>query len=439
MKYLYLALIVFTLCAILIPPLHYGYVYPTGNDDTYHHLENIEHNENATFPPGYYAPLILAELLPDSPDTAFFWFNYVSLILIALTLWYVASKLFNPLAGILAVWLCMFLTPAFYMLFNQGAIFNLSGLYILGLLSLLTFCLWLRTRRPYHAVLSILLLMVSPLYHPSSFYILVGISVYIFMRLIYEGITRNPSRWLGWYGIGLVLAILGAMKLSLGALGHFIGLYAWYQEGVIGFYDWFAHFASSWGIVLLLLALVMCWYLKVKLPKETLIVLGICFVLWIIGAFTGLFPSPYRAGLDLAIMLSFTTAGVLGIVIKARGSKLFSIAIAGVIVVGAVPMLTHWFANDSAMQPEDIQAVEYINEHGYTWNSSHMVQERIYERYTEPEHLPLKQADVFIWREEPQSCRADPECCWFDKVVVDKPPGTPLLDLGLVKIYNIDK
>jgi len=401
----------------------------------------MEHNPEAKFPPAYYAPLILGGMLPDPLDKAFFWFNYVSLIAIAFTFYYVASKLFNPLSGILAVWMCMFLTPAFYILFNQGAIFNLSGLYVMGLLSLLAFCLWRKTKRPYHAVVSLLLLMVAPLYHPSSFYILTGIALYVFIRLICEGVWGIHTKGLGKYAVGLVVVVLLSMQISIHTLGNFVGAYAWYQEGAIEFVDWFSHFGSSWSVVLLLLVCVMWWYLrgKVNMPKEPLVVLAICLALWVFGAFNGLFPSPYRAGLDLAIMVSFTTAGMLGMVIKARGSKLFNLAIAGVIVVGAVPMLVHWFDNDSAMQLEDIQAVEYLNEHGLSWNSSHMIQERIYRRYTEPQHTTLADADVFIWRESPQSCRADPECFWFDKVVVDKPSGTPLIDFGLVKIYELDK
>ena len=432
MKYLYIALIIFTLCAILIPPLHYSYIYPTGNDDTAHHLETIEGNPDAQFPDsGYYAPLLLK--LPNPPDTAFFWFNYISLIVIALTLYYVASKLFNPLSGLLAVWMCMFLAPAFYMMFYQGAIFNLTGMYILGLLSILATCLWLRTRRPYHAVLSLLLLIVTPLYHPSGYYILAGIAIYVVVRLILEGIKKNLSKGLGWYGIGLVLVCFVSALLT--GMESFIQTY---NEGAIRFYDWFAHLASVWVVVILLICGAMWYYLRPAIDKATLGVLGCIILVLVVCAFTDLVPQPYRAGLDLAIITAFTSAGILGVIIKARGSKLFNYAIIGVIVVAAVPMILHWFDNDSAMQPEDIRAVEYLNENQLTWNSSYMVQERIYMRYTDTAHLPLDQADVLVWRESPQSCRSDPECYWFDKVITPEPNGSPLVDFGLVKIYKVD-
>ncbi len=168
------------LCLVIIaPPIFYGYIYPTGGDDTAHHLATIAKiTLSHPIPESYQAvvilsncgewligyPLVLMREFFHIPLTAsFLWFNYLVLIGIALTSYFVFSKLCNQVTGLLAS-LVSFLFSTNVALFQAGAVYNITTMGII-----LPWALYFGIKRK--CVLCGVLLCLFAVFHPTGRYL----------------------------------------------------------------------------------------------------------------------------------------------------------------------------------------------------------------------------------------------------------------------------
>ena len=145
---------------------------------------------------------------------------------------------------------------------------------------------------------------------------------------------------------------------------------------------------------------------------------------WVLGSFIGILaigtflPVWYdhpRFALDLGIMVAIAGGCVAGLAIKARGSRIFTMAIVVVVLGSSIPTLWQYGHFSSTYTPADRNCVEALNSlNGSTWESSTQIQEGIYQRFVEGKGYVVSGGEYAIWRSEPMTQRSNPDNFWWN-------------------------
>ena len=428
----FILILVFCLC--IIPPLVYNYQYASCGDDSYFHMERVDQIEEQgiDIPDSRYIGQNATWLWLKpfgGTDYAFMWFNWLMLAGAMLGIYLWGKNLAGSQAGLAMLVCAVMVSPAFLNLFHNGTIYNIINMYIFGLGA--SFCLlrWLEKGRPYHFIVSVLLLAIISLYHSSSSLIIfASLGLFLAGYMVYSLHRKNYTklRKLGIY-LFCLIAVFVLLGHSLNpefqrlteqvTSGNLTGkLMQNTPEGSpndnLPMSYWLFKVWSPWLLILATVSLLILHRAKAKLDGRLIWMLSsFCCVLGV-GAFTAFFYDTHRFGLDLAIIGSMLAGYLIVKAIQARKKRLYTAAVWSVLVLCSLPAVIWLLSYNNAMTPADLNAVRWLNEHEGSWTTSSQVQWRIYERFTDKGYT-FPNGEYVVWRSEPQTIWCDPDMWWW--------------------------
>jgi len=408
----------FLYCVIIIlPPLIHGYVYPNIGTDTAMHMNQFDEMVIGKPIPsvlyfGYYVvgyPLdVFSQMFDMSKDTMFFWFNYLVLLGVGLTLFFVFKRLVGTPAGLLALILPTFASFSILLLFYSGVIFNIINMAII--LPFYCYCLiqWLVTNQRKYAIGAICLITLFSVFHSTGIYTpivcMVSFVLYVlYKRREHEPISKRFILVLSAISMGevaLFVVLNCAVVNVLFDSNSLIGI-----SGVQLLQESLLHYMSPIVVAIIALSL-MCLVDRHKLISErerlTIIMFGLLVVPLLIVMMFGWSPQPFRQGYDFAILLSMVAVALVGIVIRVDKRRVMTIILVVLVIVGASINVGNWmFGYNSALEKVDIQAINYINGlSGDYYSCSKSVDHWIYDRYVDKGYLPSG-GTIVVVRNEP--------------------------------------
>lgn len=448
-KYLVIAFLIAVSLLFILPPIVYQYEFPTTGDDTYDHLEQMDRIESyyqqhqgemqevKTRYAGENFTWLLWKIASGMTgiglDDFFVWFNWLALVVIALSLFWFGYRLFNWQAGVCIVMLAMFSARAMSDYFYNGTIYNIINFYVFILQGVLCLCLWQREKRRFWMWVSLLLFCIAGIYHSSSGMIMIaGIGVYLGSSFLWYCWKRDKGNIVRVIKYGLlfgVIVIVPALILNMEIRGLFQGVFhvgtpiatpgtlRFSPDNPIGFLQWMFKCCSPWVIPLMVLFGWILWQKKAKADWKVFGVIGGFVAVLAVGAFFPIWYDHPRFALDLGIVVAITGGCVAGLAIKARGNRIFALIIGIVILGSSMPTLWQYGHYSSTYTPADRACVEMLNSlEGSTWESSTQVQEGIYKRFVEGKGYVVEGGEYAIWRSEPMTQRTNPDNYWFNAV-----------------------
>ncbi len=370
MKWLLLSILLIVSIIIIVPPIHYHYIYPNAGDDTASHLiyfQNMDKMQPSfiglfddvkSSSPLYYGQYLVGKLinrLPFDMNVTFLWFHYIVLIFMLWVIGLVIGITVNYWGGIFAVLLVIGVSEALN-LFNWGQIFDLINIGIFLPLALLS--LHNKDNNVVWKVLAIFSLIAFAYFHANGRYILALLPI----AIVYEVIRSVVSQRL----VGLWQQIWNNRFLVYtGFLG--LALFALYQFEV--------------------------------------------------GQ-----PDPGRLKMDGSILLAIFLGGVLGLFFYDR-SKILSVAVVMLAVLIAMPNIAIWLQYNNAIRIADKEAIAYLNSlDGRTYTASSQVAQEIYSLFINKEFQETIGADYVVVRTIWMTPRSDPKHMYFqngDRIKID--------------------
>jgi len=433
---LIIALVAFT-AVIFLPPIVQGYVYPNIGDDTATHMNAFDKIIVGNPIPrvnyyGYYIvgyPLdVLSRVFDVNKDTLFFWFNYLALFGVGVSLFYIFRNLMGTTAGVLALFLPVFVSYGVLLLFYSGVIFNIINIGIILPFACFFSIKWILNHQWYYAVASLCLWALFAVFHPTGLYLLfIGI-VSIIAFVIYSRwkrvhiLKRYRYIMIAIVCLGLSLPLWSGMPVV--SLITRIGENGGRITGLVLFREALFHYMSPFLVILLMVTiglLVKRWHLLVDkekgllvkrwhllVDKEKLLVLffSTLSVIVLPLGLLGYSPVPMRQGIDFAILLSVVAVILLSVVIRLEKHRMITILLVVVAVGGGVINLWNWTTGyNSALANVDVEAIKCVNElSGETYSVSNTtVDPVIYSRYVNKEYT--LSGDIVITRNKPMKSR----------------------------------
>jgi hypothetical protein len=440
-KWSILFLIIVSLILIL-PPIIYKYPYPSISDDPPAYIQVIDkvaHGDllnsesySYCYPTNVFggesciyrsaAPAfigLICRIIHSDPFWTYYIFHYLALIGIALCVWLFCTKVFNKLTGYIGVLFVMFgATPVLrYSYYDQ--IFNITNLLGFGLMGCLALIYWLKTKRFYYALVSMMLFLIAVLFHSST-----GLEIYMCVGFFLVSYVIYKAFRKAWKEVGRVGIYLSVFTLVCGALLWFLGTEAKgllqgvltggsikADYGINSVVPIYYFFTQDTSIILLLFATMAGWYLL----RKRLIGIGI----WMLVSFIFVFVvsvlinrfEPARSAQDLGIILLLAYSGLMGIalyhartlpkIINAKKTIIF------IILVACVPTLYGWFQFHCAITPIDQKAIDFMNSHNGSYSVSTQINPEIYELFVKNKYVP-NGGDYTIYRSEPETAATTP-------------------------------
>jgi hypothetical protein len=428
---------------LILPTIIYQYHYPSISDDVPAYLQvitkvadgdltdsdsyrfcyptNIFGGESCNYRSAGTAFIgLICRILNSDPYWTYYIFHYLALIGIALCVWLFCTKVFNRLTGYIGVLFVMFgATPVLrYSYFDQ--IFNITNLLGFGLMGCLALIYWLKTKRFYYALISIMLFSISVVFHSST-----GLEIYMcvgFFLVSYVIHKAFKRAWKEFRSVGIYLSVF---TVVCGALLWFLGTEArsllqgvlsggsiQANYGIHSVVPIYYFFTQDTSIILLLFATMAGWYVL----RHRLVGLGI----WMLVSFVFVFVvsillnryEPARSAQDLGIILLLVYSGLMGTalyhartlpkIIKAKKTIIF------LILVACVPTLYGWFQYHCAITPIDQQAIAFMNSHNGSYSVSSQINPAIYELFIKWDRYVVSGGDYIIYRNEPQTAATTP-------------------------------
>jgi hypothetical protein len=406
---------------LILPPIIYQYPYPSISDDVPAYLQVIEKVAHGDLADNYRsaAPAfigLICRILHSDPYWTYYIFHYLALIAIAFCVWLFCTKVFNKLTGYIGVLFVMFgATPVLrYSYYDQ--IFNITNLLGFGLMGCLALIYWLKTKRLYYALISMMLFMIAMLFHSSTgleIYMCVGF--FLVSTVIYKAFKRKEVLSIGIYLSAFTL-ICGALifTLNLEARGLFGAVVSGASVSVGGIHSvvpvWY-FFTQDTSLLLLIFGTFGFWYvLRKKItPVGLWMLLSFVFV-FMVSILINRYE-PARSAQDLGIILLLFYAGSMGTalyytrtlpkIIKAKKTIIF------IVLVACVPVLYGWFQYHCAITPIDQQAIRFMNSLNGSYSVSTQINPDIYKLFIDNEYKV--DGDYIIFRNEPHTAATNPE------------------------------
>ena len=390
-RIIFWALLVLVLSVLVYSPLHYGFSYPTGGDDTAFHISDLN---NLTEDFGYVKTLSyygLALLVPFtcmglSALTVFSVFNYAVILAMFITLWILVRRFYGLIGAALSFYISAFIVMGTWYYFNDGTIFNILNLFVFGILAIYSLCIWLESGKHKWLLTSGLLFIVTSLVHSSTYlYIMASMLLFIAGFAVYQYIRKDKVmlRKILSFGAVFILSILTAwatwMHKLLPRLGN--NMVASITQGgptsvaPCSFTFWIIHYLNIGAVFLLALAIVILAIIIAKGKPEdksnitsklnqplSYILLSFMIVLTV-GAFTLLGYNCDRFSRDLGTFVGLTVSILLGVAITNYRLKFkphLIIILVGILLMTNTPIY-RWLGDYTALRSCDIQAIEYLN------------------------------------------------------------------------------
>lgn len=419
-------LVLAAFCVIIVlPPLVHGYVYPNVGDDTAAHLDIFDKIKASEYND---SPLILSYRIVGYPlvwisnftkvkiEPLFLWFNYISLILIGLTVYFVFYRLLNVKTGWLSLVVLVFGAQSILFQFYYGQIFNAINMGIILPFLIFFSVRYLTQKKVYQLVMSLVLAVLFGAFHTSGIYLPFATAFVFGVYLVYSLARRKVLLKGAFY--------LGGGILVLSLVGFLISITntrdLWYAvlhqlDNVRGFPipNYLLGIVSP--TVLILIGFAVAFFkdiIKTISPEARLIFLLLCGMAVVLGvaAFSGLSLDPFRQALDLATVLALLVCVLVG------SLKWKNQMVAGVVLMAIGFGLWHnlptWFSYNSAITRADKEAIQYVSSLGKTYTVSPNVAYWIYDRFM---HVAYSEngSDILIARNLPMTPRSDSENYWY--------------------------
>ena len=432
---------------LILPAIIYQYPYPSISDDPPAYLQvinKVAHGDLADsdsyrycYPTnifggeacGYRSAStavigLVCRILHSDPYWTYYIFHYLALIGIALCVWLFCTKVFNKLTGYIGVLFVMFgASPVLrYSYYDQ--IFNLTNLLGFGLMGCLALIYWLKTKRLYYALISMMLFMIAMLFHSSTgleIYMCVGF--FLVSTVVYKAFKKA---WKEVKGIGAYLIVFtvvcGGLLWALAPESRSLlesvltGSSVKANAGIYSSVPLYYFFSQYTNIIILMFACMSGWYIlkhkDIMLDKARIgigLLMAIITTL-VISVLLNRFE-PSRSAQDLGIILLLTYSGLIGIVLyqcrnHAKVKKEIK-TIAFIIVVVTVPMLYCHFQYRCAVTPVDQQAIAFMNSHNGSYSVSTQINPDIYKLFIDNEYKV--DGDYIIFRNVPQTAATNPD------------------------------
>lgn len=427
---------------LILPPIIYQYPYPSISDDPPAYIEVIDKvshgdlsdadNYRFCYPTnvfggefcGYRSACtaivgIVCRVLHSDPYWTYYVFHYLALIAIALCVWLFCTKVFNKMSGYIGVLFVMFgATPVLrYSYYDQ--IFNITNWLVFGLMGSLALIYWLKTKRFYYALISMMLFMISVLFHSSTgLEIYLSVGFFLCCVCVYRFLKRQAYKMIALYTIiyavicGLLLYFLAPEAKSL-LVAVLTGAstkvdYDIYSHVPLGYF-----INQDTSLLLLIFGAFGLWYvLRKRIATIGLwMMLSYGFVLVVSTLLNH--GEPSRTAQDLGIILLFIYTGAIGIalyhtrtlpkIINAKKTIIF------LILVACVPVLYSWFQFRCAITPVDQQAIDFMNSHNGSYSVSTQINPTIYELFIKGDRYVVSGGDYIIFRNKPETAATDPQ------------------------------
>jgi hypothetical protein len=441
-RWVILALFVASLVYIL-PPIIHLYSYPNISDDTPTYLQiirQVAHGnifQASNYAAGGYASYryaapalvgLLVKIIHTNPYWTFYVLSYLSLVAMAISVFFFCTKVFNRTAGCVSL-IFMMATPPLFQFFLAGEVFNLTNLLILGLMGLLALIYFFKTKRIFYAVVSIMIFSIAGMYHSSSgLEVLFGVGLFIVLYTLYNAFRRawREVRCSVVYGL-VFLAVCGGITalLSPEARHLVVSVFtthvssttesASYNNVSLG---WFIQADTAW-LTLLLAGLSSILVIKNRAKLSETMKLGFMALLSVICVISVCvfltMGEPQRSAQDLGLFVAVLCSGLVGFVLyEFRGMmKPTKIKVIGLFVfaIMTVPCLRGWFAYHSSIHPADASAIAEMNTLNGTYSVSSEIQPTIYELFINKTYVPTG-GDYIIYRNVPMTGGTTPHMRW---------------------------
>jgi len=425
---------------IILPLLIYGYVYPTAGDDSAQHLlviDAVSKGEAVNFL--YWGQAIVAypirflsKWTEVSTDNLFLWFNYLALIAVGITFYFVLSRLVNRWAGLLAVPITIFCTHSILRQFYFGTIFNIINMYVILPLAIFFAIRWFTEYRLYQALVSLLLFVTFSVFHTTALYLLPFIASFFVVIVVYKLLKRDRTKLVktacfGACVIGLSLVLVRLLPysqtLTTQATTRAAGVVTTTPtiasvptaiaptSSAVTLGNFLSYGLGPTTLVILCLSIAALIMYRKKLmltrSSKLFIVALACFAIVLLPAsFTQLSDYAYRQALDLSSILAIATACLAGVAMTVDKTKLFTSIVIVLVICGSIPHLISWFGYTSAVRPADMQAIEYVNSlNGDSYSCSDTIKPAIYDRWLEKTYV-AEDGDYVLYRSELMTARA---------------------------------
>lgn len=255
---------------IILPPIVHGYIYPTGGDDTAYHLAVIQKITptqpvvTGTIYAGQWIvgyPIKLLEFVFHVPiTTSFLWFNYLALIGIVLTSYFVFSKLVSRVTGIIAA-LVSFLFSTNVALFQSGAIYDIVNLGIIFPWMLYFTITAIKEKSWKRGVIALLLADLFAVFHANGVYLLV-------IPLIFALVAWQRKRLLDKAVLSLI--IMGVLVIALFIVAFIVPFVS---------YDAGRQSVDATALIWLMIAMGLgLWLKRMKQPVSVLVIIGLALI-----------------------------------------------------------------------------------------------------------------------------------------------------------------
>ncbi len=407
---------------ILLPPIIHGYVYPNIGDDTAMNLDTLDKIKIgapvlavpycAYYIIGY--PLdIITRIFDVSNDILFFWFNYLALIGIGVSLFFIFKNLISLSAGLLALILPIFTSYSVLLLFYSGVIFNIINMGII--LPLACYCTikWWMTRSKRYAIGAVCLYSLFAVFHSTGVYLPFIVLAGLILLIIYKRVKRQPILkgqivfivavvFCGGVLFALFHPILDRLSVVMTASSEGISGLLLLQESLL-------HYMSPAVLAIIIVSIILLagkYQHILVAEKLTVALFGLSAIIMLPPMLFRWSPLPIRQGMDFAILLSIVAVALVGIVIRLNKSRVVAMVLVGLVLGGAVINMSHWLGGyNSALEKIDIEAINYINSlQGEAYSCGDNIDHWIYDRYVNKEYLPLE-GDIFIARNVPMKSK----------------------------------
>jgi len=391
-RFIFIALLVLVAAVLIFAPLYYGFIYPTGGDDTAFHIRNLN---NLTSDFGYIGSLSYYGLVILTPFTflgldpiiVFSIFNYAVIAAVFVSMWILLRRFYGLLCAALGFYVSVFIVMGTWYYFDDGTIFNVFNLWVVAVPAYYALCLWLEKGKPKWLIITGILFILTSLIHSASYlFIMASMLLFTAGYSLFQWKAHNSTmlRRILSFGAVFSLSILSAWVTWMHELlpsqvsamvGTITGEQSSYAARVTPFH-WVEHYLNTGTALLLAVAIIIIVIILFKGRGEdkneviaklnqplSYIFLSFIVVLSI-GAFTLLGYNYDRFARDLATFTGLGTAILLGLGIaryQLKYKKIWIIIISSLLVITNLP-LHNWLGDYTALRSCDRQAIDYLNE-----------------------------------------------------------------------------
>lgn len=352
---------------IIIPLLQGEYALIEQSTDMEAHTNIIDSFINGTPMPRllYFGQVIVGAPLAAliiltrlSTDTIYVIFNFLVLIGVALTLYYVVKWLVGLRAAWLVVPVCIFATPSLLGLFKYGVIFDIINIGIILPWAIYFGVKWYVTTKKHYAVASLSLMLLYSVFHVTGLYLPFALTILVVVAIVYKVFVNRRYQLMpiGIFGIMIipwyiVMVVVGVLSLTSEPSG---GGIPFGGDNILG-YGTVTPLQFTYQFLgistAVLLAIAIAYYVgmrkRVRIGLEAkLFGLTLCCfaVPLIIGMFTNIFGASVRLASDLATIVALITVCLIGALLNSR--KRFAIELfvvsSSIVAIGTAYTLSIW-------------------------------------------------------------------------------------------------